>query len=176
MYILTRLQNKIFRLLCIKAGEKINQRRISKLVNATPSGVAKALKELEEKELVVIEKDEYMNLNLITLNRTSVVLRFKQLENLKQVYELKLVNFLEENFPGTTIILFGSYARGEDTVKSDVDIAIIEGKERVINLEFFEKTLERHININFYKSLKQVNKELKENICNGIVLVGGIEL
>ena len=84
--------------------------------------------------------------------------------------------FLQENLPGCTIILFGSYGRGEDTIKSDIDIAIIGSKKKEVNLIGFEKILERAIFLHFYDSLKQINKNLKESIHNGIVLVGGIEL
>ncbi|PIN80603.1 hypothetical protein COV16_00550, partial [Candidatus Woesearchaeota archaeon CG10_big_fil_rev_8_21_14_0_10_34_8] len=85
-------------------------------------------------------------------------------------------DILEEEFPGATIILFGSFSRGDDTSASDIDIAIIGRKEKEINLEKFEKLLERKININSYSALKDVHKDLRENICNGIVLVGGIQL
>lgn len=172
----TALQNQIFRLLCIKTGQKLNQREIARLLKVTPSGVAKSLLMLERENIITVEKNKIMNLNLISLNRTQQILRFKQLENLKQIYELKLIDFLEETFPGTTIILFGSFARGEDITKSDIDIAIIGSETKNINLEFFEKRLERQININNYTSFKDINKELKENLFNGIVLTGGIEL
>jgi predicted nucleotidyltransferase len=172
----TALQNQIFRLLCINTGQKLNQREIARILKVTPSGVAKALSTLEKENIVLVEKNKIMNLNLISLNRTQKILKFKQLENLKQIYELDLIDFLEETFPGTTIILFGSFVRGEDTIKSDIDIAIIGSKSKSINLEFFEKKLERQININHYPSFKDINKELKENLFNGIVLAGGIEL
>lgn len=172
----TSLQNQIFRLLCIKAGQKLNQREIARTLKVTPAGVAKALLKLEKENITTIEKNKVMNLNLVSLNRTQSILKLKQLENLQQIYELNLVNFLEEHFPGTTIILFGSFARGEDILNSDIDIAIIGAKPKTINLEFFEKYVERQININYYSSFKDINKELKENLFNGIVLAGGIDL
>lgn len=170
----TKLQAKIFRTLCIKAGTKLNQRELSRLTQTTPSGIAKAIQPL--KDIVNIEKNNLMNLNLISLKRTQKVMQLKQLENLKQLYELNFVETLEETFPGTTIILFGSYAKGEDTIKSDIDIAVIGSKNKQTNLEFFEKKLERIININFYQSFQEISTELKENLCNGLVLVGGIQL
>jgi predicted nucleotidyltransferase len=173
---LTSLQNQIFRLLCIKAGEKLNQREIARSLRATPPGIAKALVDLEKNQLITVEKNQTMNLNLVSLNRSQKTLKLKQLENLKQIYELELVEYLEEKHPGTTIILFGSYAKGEDTTNSDIDIAIIGTKNSSTNLEKFEKNLERQININTYFSFKEISKELKENLFNGIVLSGGIEL
>jgi len=172
----TPLQSKIFRLICIKAGSKLNQREIARTLKATPSGVAKALIDLEQSELLTIEKNNNMNLNYISLNRNQRIMRFKQIENIKQIYELELIEYLEEKCPGTTIILFGSYSKGEDTLKSDIDIAIIGTKSKNINMEKFERKLERIININYYTSFKDIDKELKENLFNGIVLSGAITL
>ncbi|MFA6073015.1 MAG: nucleotidyltransferase domain-containing protein [Candidatus Woesearchaeota archaeon] len=172
----TALQNQIFRLMCINSGQKLNQREIALHLNATPTGIAKALLALKQNELIIINKNHKMNLNLISLNRNQRTLKLKQLENLKQIYELELTEYLEENYPGTTIILFGSYAKGEDTTTSDIDIAIIGTKNKKINLGIFEKRLERQINVNTYKSIKEINKELKENLFNGLILSGGIEL
>mgnify|MGYP003987829595 FL=1 len=100
----------------------------------------------------------------------------KRVDNLKQIYESKLLECLEQEFAGSTIILFGSYSRGEDTENSDTDIAIIGRKEKKINLNKYEKLLDRRINLNFYESFSKIHKNLKENLFNGIVLSGGIEL
>jgi len=58
--------------------------------------------------------------------------------------------------------LFGSYSRGDDTEKSDIDIAII-GKEKRIDLEMYEKLLEKTIFLHFYDSLDKIDKNLIEN-------------
>ncbi|MBS3096675.1 nucleotidyltransferase domain-containing protein, partial [Candidatus Woesearchaeota archaeon] len=114
----------------------------------------------------------YLSLNRDNLN----AMQSKRVENLKLLYETGLNQFLEGELPGAAIILFGSYSRGDDTTSSDIDVAVIGRKGKTINLEDFEKKLERKININYYKSLNGIHKELRENICNGIVLSGGIEL
>lgn len=173
----TRLQMEIFRLLCVKAGESLNQREIASLLKVSPTAVANSLPKLEKEGFIIRERQKKMNLSLIRLNRDSrKVMQLKRTENLKMLYESGLSDFLEEELPGASIILFGSYSRGDDTNSSDIDIAAIGRKEKNITLEKFEKYLERKIIINFYPSLKEVHKELKENICNGIVLSGGIQL
>ena len=88
----------------------------------------------------------------------------------------EFIDSLEEKFPGSTIILFGSYSRGEDLASSDVDLAVIGCSEKKIILKKYEKFLEREIRINFFKNLKKIEKEFKESLCNGIVFSGGIEL
>ena len=71
--------------------------------------------------------------------------------------------------------MFGSYSRGEDTTNSDIDIAIINRKNKSTNNKKYEEQLERNININFYKQNK-IHKHLQENIYNGIILAGSHEL
>ena len=170
----TRLQNEIFRLLCIKAGRSLNQRGIARPLQVSPTAVAKSLPELND--LIKIEKSETMNLASIELNRDKPkAIAFKRVENLKQIYESGLAELLEEEFPGCTIILFGSYSLGEDIISSDIDIAVIGLKEKDINLTKFDKLMERTIILHFYHNLK-INKNLKQNIINGITLHGIVEL
>jgi len=173
----TRLQNEIFRLICIKAGESLNQREIAKKLNVSPTAIAKALQDLEKRGLVLNKKDKTMNLNLVELNRDKEgVINLKRIENLKMFYESGVVNYLEEKFPGSVIILFGSYSYGEDTTQSDIDIAIIGCKEKEMNLDKFEDLFEKEIRINFYESFGKIHKHLRSNIFNGIVLSGRIGL
>jgi predicted nucleotidyltransferase len=173
----TRLQAEIFRIMCVKSGISLNQREIALALNVTPTAISKALPALEKEGMIKKEKQKEMNLILINLNRDNQkAMQLKRIENIRMIYESGLPEFLQDDLPGATIVLFGSYSRGDDTITSDVDIAIIGRKEKEINLETFEKKLERKIILNFYPSLKEVHKNLKENICNGIVLAGGIEL
>lgn len=173
----TRLQTEIFRYLCIKVGRPHNQREIALNLKVSPTAVAKALPELQKGGIIKIEKLGNMNLNRVELNRESgFAISLKRAENLKMIYESGILDSLIEIFPGTTIVLFGSYSKGEDTIKSDIDIAIVGTKEKEVDLPQFEKILERQISLHLFPSLKELSKEFKENLFNGIVLVGGIEL
>src|SRR3989344_6175695 len=121
----TRLQNEIFRFLSIKAGMKFNQSRIAKMLKVSPTAIAKVLPLLEKEGLIKIEKGKNINLNFIFLDQNNKrAIELKRIENLKNIYESGLSDFLEESFPGCTIIIFGSYSRGEDTIKSDIDVAV----------------------------------------------------
>jgi len=108
--------------------------------------------------------------------RNHKIMQLKRVDNLKQIYELGLVDFLDKEFAGATIILFGSYSRGDDLINSDIDIAVIGRKEKGIDLKKYEEQLERKININYYASFDKIHKNLKENLANGIVLSGGFQL
>src|SRR3989344_1055275 len=174
---LTNLQQEILKLLFVKAGISLNQRQIANYLEVSPPAVMKALPGLEAESLIKIEQDKDTKRWSVQLNRDNhKVMQLKRVDNLKQIYETGLADFLEKEFAGASIILFGSYSRGEDIINSDIDFAVIGRKDKIIDITNYEKLLERKININFYISFKNIHKNLKENLCNGIVLSGGIEL
>lgn len=174
---LTNLQQEVLRMFFIKAGNVLNQRQIANLLEVSSPAVMKALPYMEKEGLIKIHQDKESKRWSIELNRDNhKVMQLKRTDNLRLVYETGLADFLEKEFAGGTIILFGSWSRGEDIISSDIDIAIIGRKEKSVDTSKFEKMLERKISINFYGSSAEIHKHLKENLCNGIVLAGGIEL
>jgi len=180
----TRLQAMLIRLFCIKAGQKLSLREIARRLKVSPTAVSNALYNLKKDDLIVITKSSTMNLLSIELNRSNHrAVQLKRVENLKLIYDSGLSDFLYEENPGCSIILFGSYSKGEDVSfgendekSSDIDIAIIGKAPKASELSKFEKMLERKILINYYPSWKDIHKHLKENILNGILLGGGVEL
>ena len=173
----TVLQCEILRLLFIKAGSSFNARGLAKNLGVSQTAVAKALPLLSQKGFVSVQKDKESGRFSIELNRDNPrVIGFKRAENLRIIYESGLVEFLTERFPGSLIVLFGSFSFGEDTVNSDIDIAVVGVKEKKTDLSGFVKKLQKPIILHFYQSLKGINKNLKENILNGIILKGGVEL
>ena len=169
----TALQGEIFSLLCSKAGEKLSQREIAGLLKVSPTAVANSLKNL--KVFVKVEKTK--TINFVSFNRDEPrAVDLKRVENLKSVYLSGLSGYLHNELAGSTIILFGSYSRGEDTVASDIDVAVVGRKDKLLLLEPYEKTLNRKINVNFYSAWKDIDVHLKNNILNGILLHGSVEL
>jgi len=174
---LTNLQQEILRLLFAKAGTSLNQRRIARFLEVSQPAVMKALPLLEKEGLITMIQDNESRRWSVELNKENKrALQLKRVDNLRQVYESGLANFLEEEFAGAAVILFGSYSRGEDTAGSDIDIAIIGRKKKPVKLEEFEKKLEKSIFINFYGSFKDIHKDLRDNILNGIVLSGSVDI
>jgi len=108
--------------------------------------------------------------------------RYKQekiLYNLSIIYRSGIVAYLEELLKHPkSIILFGSYSKGEDRMGSDIDIAI-EGENpktmRVKELERLERQLGRKIVTHVFNR-KSVDSNLFMNIANGIVLSGFLEV
>ena len=171
----TVLEQEIFSFLCLRAGERLSQREIAKILGVSPTAVSNSIKALKKNNMIKVEKTK--TINFISFNRDDQrAVDLKRAENLKNIYISGLADFLESELPGGTIMLFGSYSKGEDTNASDMDIAVIERKEKAIELEKYENSLNRKININFYNSWKDIHKHLRNNILNGILLHGSIEI
>ena len=171
----TTLEQEIFSLLCVKAGEELSQRDIAKELKVSPTAVSNPIKKLIKANLISLEK--LKTINLISFNRDKQrAIDLKRVENLRNLYKSELSKDLMHLFPGCTIFLFGSYSLGEDTNTSDIDIAIIGGKDKIIDLEKYKKMLNREININFYKSWKDIHDNLRNNILNGIILHGSVDI
>ena len=171
----TILEQEIFSLLCIRAGERLSQREVAKILNVSPTAVSNSTKKLKDSNLIKIEKTK--TINFISFNRDEQkAMDLKRGENMKNIYLSGLSDYLEKELAGATVIVFGSYSNGEDTNTSDIDIAVIERKDKMLELEKYEKTLNRKINVNFYDSWKKIHENLKNNILNGILLHGGVEL
>ena len=174
---LTSLQQDILRALFKKAGNPLNQRQIANYLKVSSPAIMKALPQLERMDYILFRKDKETKRLSIEVNKGNHrVMQLKRADNLKQVYESGLSDFLEKEYAGAAIILFGSYSRGDDLVNSDIDIAVIGRKEKEIELKGYEKLLERRISINYYESFEKIHKSLKENLANGILLVGGFQL
>ncbi len=174
---LTILQQEIMRFLFLNAGESFNARGLARSLGVSQPAVSKALPLLQRRELVRVVKDRNSKRLAIELNRENpLAVGMKRAENIRQIYESGLAGFLRENYPGCAVIVFGSFAKGEDTRRSDIDVAVVGIKGRTPDLRGFEKNLGKEIRINFYSSFKEINAELKNNILGGILLSGWIDL
>ena len=103
----------------------------------------------------------------------------KKLFNVYSLFSCGLVDFLVREYSNPAIVVFGSYSRGEDVEGSDVDVYIECPKKSVkdMDVEMFEKKLMRKLQFFQYRKISDVeNKELGNNILNGIALNGFVEV
>ena len=113
----------------------------------------------------------------VRANRESELFyRLKRISNLRNVYLSGLVDeLLKEYGAPEAIILFGSYGRGEDTRRSDIDIAVITRRELHFDQKKYRQLLKRDIQIHEI-NLKKVSKNFITNLANGIILKGYLTL
>nr|MCK4930479.1 nucleotidyltransferase domain-containing protein [Nanoarchaeota archaeon] len=109
-------------------------------------------------------------------NTESSEYRFYKRNNLLfRISESGLVDYVQKQVFASSIVLFGSCAKGEFSEKSDIDI-FVEAKQGVLALRKYEKKLGRKINLLFEQNINNLSKELRNNILNGIVLYGFIKI
>jgi len=168
----TDTKDRILELLFDFPTRRFHVREIARILKISAPAVSKAVMQMEKEEFIILKKGFVYEIQANTLNQQFK--NMKRVYNLRKIYLSGLFDFLAENFSLSAIILFGSYSKGEDTEKSDIDIAI-EGKERSIELKEYEKKLNRKINIEFV-NFDKISDELKDSIINGIALHGYISL
>lgn len=173
---LTKTEEELLNFLFVYPTRSFRGRELAKQLKRPASGVIGGARKLEKKELATISKDFILSIKLNRENKK--VFTLKRIHNLASLYENGFVSYLSDAFPGAALVLFGSYSRGNDTEESDIDIAVIGYVERRVDkaLEPFEQKLKRRIQIHFFKSIKDIHKNLRENIINGIVLKGAMKL
>lgn len=146
-------------------------REISKKIGLATTSVSNNLRELLKQDLII--KKEARPFNGYAANRENdKFLFYKRAYNLYSLYDVK--NIIAEEINPKTVIVFGSYSKGEDIESSDIDILIISNVKKKLDLEKAEKKLNRKINIIFSKNIEELDKPLRKNILNGLVLYGNI--
>jgi predicted nucleotidyltransferase len=102
--------------------------------------------------------------------------------NLALIYNTYILEKIHEKIRNPkAVILFGSYRKGDDNEKSDIDIAVeVVGNEDVKIIELGvvgELGYRKNVPINLYVfSRNKVDINLFSNIANGIVLEGLLEV
>ncbi|MFP4656116.1 MAG: nucleotidyltransferase family protein [Candidatus Woesearchaeota archaeon] len=106
--------------------------------------------------------------------RSEDFLHHKKIYNIDILKKSGVIDHIKENCYPNSIVLFGSFFRGEDNSESDIDI-FVECAQKKIDLTRFEFQVNRKISLMFRKDFKKLPEELKNNIMNGIVLYGFLE-
>ncbi len=159
----------------INPTAKLRVREIERILKLPLPSVIRYCKELEKEDILTTIKTG--SVNFYTASRSETYFLEKKLYNIKQTYESGLVEYLKIELSNPTIVLFGSYAKGEDIENSDIDLYIETPSKKQANIEKFKKILKRDIQVFRHKSIKEItNLNLANNIINGIILNNYIEV
>ncbi len=158
-------------------NERFYLREMARLLNMSPMTLKRSLDALLKDDLIV--REEIKNQILYRANTDSQSYRFAKISyNLSWLEKNSIVESLIESVPGTSsIVLYGSYAKGENDRHSDIDLLIISSAKEVRTSDL-RKKLGIDVNImNFSKT--GWTKQAKSNrayyldiITEGIVLYG----
>ena len=151
---------------------------ISRTISLAHTSVKPCLDKLLKIKLIIknVEKKGKRNFPTYVANKNSnMYIKHKVSNNLSNLIQSELIRVLEEKFFPKTIILFGSYLRGEDDETSDIDL-FIQSNEEHIDLTKFEKLFCRKIQLHFNKEFRKISEELRNNLINGFVLSGFLDI
>lgn len=156
--------------------EKLRVRQIERQIQVPLPSAIRYAKELEKEK--ILKKTVTAGVTFYSADRSSQqFLIEKKLFNIKLLYFCGIIDYLILNYDNPVLISFGSFSKGEDIETSDVDLYIETPMKSKCNLEKFEKILQRKIQLFIYKNLRDIkNKELANNIVNGVLLNGFIEV
>lgn len=174
--IIKNIKQKIKGYFFVNPTTKLRVRQIEREVNVPLPSVIRYTKELEKEG--ILKSTVVAGVKLYSADRTSQnFLLEKKLFNIHSLFSSGLINFLIQEFSNPTIVVFGSYSRGEDVESSDIDFYVEIPEKEIKSIERFEKKLQRKIQLFQYKQITNIkNKELANNIVNGIILNGFIEV
>ena len=155
---------------------KLRVRQIEKTLKLPLPSVIRYCKELTKDGILTTIKTG--NVIFYTADRSNEkFLLDKRLFNIRQIYKSGLIDYLRQELSNPVIVLFGSYAKGEDIETSDIDIYVETPSKKETPLDEFEKKLQRKIQVFRYRSITEIkNKHLANNIINGITLNNYIEV
>ncbi len=181
---------RVLNLLIIYPDKEFSLSDLAKEAKVAKANLSIILKWFEQVGIIEITK-----LNIIwrikANQKNENFTKLKIATNLSIIYLTRLTEILNGLFENPkAIILFGSYRKGEDITGSDIDIAVetygnVERTEYLKDLikdqnykkqiEEFEDNINRRIQIHIFNR-KKIDKHLFNNIANGIVLSGFLEV
>ncbi len=172
--------DKILELFIENPEKEFHVRELARALKLSPTTVSNKLKKYTKDNILFLDR----KLNHLFFKANSENPRYKLLKlqgNLLAIENSGLINYLEEQFHPHAIGLFGSFAKAENIPSSDIDLFIISSSKKELNLEKFEKYLKHKIQLFIFSNeniqkMKDKNKELLNNMANGIIIRGYFEL
>lgn len=151
----------------------VHVRGLSKEIDMAYSTARNSLKKLQEAGFLKSDRKSKM---IFYQPDGEKFRKAKQIINLKNFTDSGVIEHIEKNLKPEAIILFGSYLQGRDNEDSDIDIAIIGGRDTEIELDKFEEKLGRTIDLTYVEDAKSENKDFQNTLANGYVAQGYVEL
>lgn len=174
-----KIDSRILKVFFEEPGKGYLIREVARLSGVNHTTVGQYLKYLVKEGILTQEEgDTYGKYRVVVSKK---YLNLKLYYNLEKLRVSKIIEDLQEFYDFPTIVLFGSYLNGNDDSKSDVDLCVISEIEKEFDVGKYEKKLNRKVSIHRFSKkswaeMKLKNKELVNNICNGLTLSGELEV
>lgn len=165
-------EEEVLEVLCRFPDEEFTVSGLARKCGKSKSLVSEKLSDFKEDELISVKSKG--NSKFVSFERNSdKALKAKRLMNLNALYQAELIDDLVDfyDYP-EAVILFGSFAKGEDTYRSDIDISIVSRNE-----ESFEdrEIWGRNVSVTVFKR-DEIPDNMLETLANGITVHGYLEV
>ena len=168
---------KVAELLFNRPNTAFHIRGLAKETGLSTTAVIKAVEELSG--FLIVEKTA-ITTNVKADVESEAYRFYKKIFNLYRLERYGVIQRLKDAYRAKTIVLFGSFAKGEDVEESDIDILILTSHKEATGISNYiaecEKLLNRRINLHVLSSLEKSSPEFKNAIANGMVLHGYVKV
>ncbi len=155
-------------------------RQFAVLLEISPASAKKYLASLLKERFLVRKKER----GFVLYKANEDFPRFrvhKKFYNILKLFDSGLIDFLNHELSFPAIVIFGSYAKGEDFSRSDADLFILSNTKKELDLAKYERQINRKIQVFLmsekeFGRLKDENAELANNILNGIRVSGYLKV
>jgi predicted nucleotidyltransferase len=161
--------------------QEVYLREIAKKLKISPFAAKKYADKMVKEKILTEEKRA--NLRYLKLNMDNLTAKYLKISlNLQKIINTGLIEYVKEKIEGvSSIVLFGSVARGEDDKRGDIDLLVI-GKDKFLGCYDVERKLGKKIEVHAF-SWKNWKRQEKENkafyldiIAHGIPLYGELPI
>jgi len=168
-------EQKIINLFYYDSMGKLQIREIARTAGLDTKTVMKYLKKFT-KERLIVRRKKRGGFPYYEANRLCPLYRYKKsIAALEKIYGSGIIERLEKELNPKIIVLYGSMRKGTYHPKSDIDI-FVQAKYKNVGLYDIETKLGHKVHLLFEEDLKNLSKGLLQNIYNGIVLSGELEI
>ncbi|HLC55697.1 MAG TPA: nucleotidyltransferase domain-containing protein [Candidatus Nanoarchaeia archaeon] len=160
-------KNNYLELIELLRKEPQHIRKIANTLNLIPSTVMRALKELQKKGIVNYNKEGKNNKYFLKETPEAQIYiyiteYYKLLKILQNTLLRGIIKELIDSTNGELIILYGSYAKGTATARSDIDI-YVETKDQKLKQKLQKISEKISIDIGEIDSKSMLGKEIIKN-------------
>lgn len=166
---------KVFSVFCEEPNTIHYVKEISRKITLAPTSVRIHIEELLQENIIIKKKGERF-FGFIAHRENANFFFYKRVYNLVCLKTSGLLEYVIDSMYPQVIIVYGSYAKGEDIEESDIDLFIGTKVKKKLDLERFEKGLKRRVHILSETNIQKVHTLLKGEIINGIVVYGYLKV
>ena len=159
--------NKVLELFFNNPERTFTIREINKQTKVPTTTIQRYLKELR-KENIIDDKNRFLYYPYSKFLKIFFMI--------SKMYETGLMVYLAKELNPSLMILFGGVRKGEYDKNSDIDLFIETPIKKELNLKNFEKMLNHKIDLFIESDINKVNKNLFNNLINGIKLAGYLKI